>query len=475
MFRTVLCLSLSLATLPLAAADFPLSTPGTSVRQWGARSAAGAGLDLVVWEERSLEKVALKASRIGPVGAPLDGEGIVIADDGLIPDPFAVADFAVAFDGEAFVVAWKRDEGLKESLLVRTVSPAGDVSEPRVIVSWDAIGALRVAGGGEGRSAISWFGRDATFIPPGGTYLAALVRGEGGTPVQLAPLFFSSATGLAAGPNGYLAVFIRPLPCQITCVPAGPLYARSFGFDGTPTSEPRLLDTDDGNGPAILSNGESFFVAWGASVLEVDDAVNVASAAKLARSGWASLDGDEIRIDTGIHRAVYSPSGLLRRFEPLMLQRYEIYAGTISGKRALVLTGPESARRLVVRSLETASAADLAIVATGALLPSDRYSYERLVVFRIEHRGGAPVKRIAFWWEREWRTVTIPGEISYQGGTVLDRTLREGESFEVAVPIHESFMTDDLWIAGDVVDSQPWNNVDTYAPPDRRRGRTVSR
>ncbi|HEY0594114.1 MAG TPA: hypothetical protein VGF40_20250, partial [Thermoanaerobaculia bacterium] len=378
MFRTAISLSLFLATLPLAADDFPLSAPGTSVRQWGARSAAGGGLDLVVWEERSPERVALKASRIGPAGAPLDGEGIVIADDRLVAYPTAAAEFAVAFDGEAFVVAWKREEGLKESLLVRTLSPTAALSEPRAIVTWDAIGALRIAGGGEGRSAISWFGRDASFIPPGGTFLAALVHGEAGTPVQLAPLFFSSATGLAAGPNGYLAVFIRPLPCQITCVPAGPLYARSFGFDGAPTSEPRLLDTDDGNGAAIVTNGESFFVAWGASVLEVDDAVNVVNASKLARSGWASIDGDEIRIDTGIHRAIYTPGGLLRRFEPLMLQRDEIYAGSISGRRVLALTGPESARRLVVRSLESAPAADLAVVATSALLPSDQDPRVRL-------------------------------------------------------------------------------------------------
>ncbi|HEY0593633.1 MAG TPA: hypothetical protein VGF40_17815, partial [Thermoanaerobaculia bacterium] len=143
-------------------------------------------------------------------------------------------------------------------------------------------------------------------------------------------------------------------------------------------------------------------------------------------------------------------------------------------RRVLALTGPESARRLVVRSLESAPAADLAVVATSALLPSDQDPRVRLIVFRIEHRGGAPVNRIAFWWKRGW-TVAVPGEITYQGGTVLDRPLREGESFEVAIPVHDPFVTDDLWIAGDVVDSQPWNNVDNYARPDRRRGRAVSR
>lgn len=316
--------------------------------------------------------------------------------------------------------------------------------------------------------------RNAVIPRPLRAYLVALVRGSTGTPVGLAPMYFSSATGIAATASGYLAVFIWPLPCRITCLPEGPLYARSFGFDGTPTSEPRLLDTSEGYRAEVLSNGESVCVSWHDSVLRVDDAMNVVSESKLARTGDASLEGDEIRIDTGINRAVYSSSGLLRRFEPLMLQRDETYAGTMSGKRVLVLTGPESARRLVIRSFETAPAADLAVVATGALLPSDRYSYERLVVFRIEHRGGAPVNRIALWWSRGW-TVMIPGETTWQGGTVLDRPLREGESFEVAIPINEWFVTDELWIAGDVVDSHPSNNVDGYRRPARPRGRTVSR
>ncbi len=474
MVRTLLLLlSLFLAAVPLTAEDIPLSTAGSTVSRWPARSASGAGLDLVVWEERSGERTVLKAKRIAPAGAPLDAEGIVVADDRLLaPYPSAIAEFAVAFDGEAFVVAWRREEGEKDSLVVRTISPAAVLSEPRVIVTWESLYNIRIAGGGEGRSAITWGGIE-TPSSPRGFRLVALAGDSTGTPVEAAPMYFSSATGIAATERGYLAVFISPLPCRITCVPMGPLYARSFGFDGTPTSEPRLLDAGDGDGAEILTNGESLFVAWGASVLRVDDEVNVVTESKLARGGTASLDGDEIRVDTGNIRAVYSPGGYLLRFEPLMLQNGESYAGAISGKRFLVVTGPESARRLVIRSHESAPEADLAVVATGALLPADR-SYDRLVVFRIEHRGGAPVSRIALWWSRGW-TVTVPGETTWLGGTVLDRPLRAGESFEIAVPINEWFITDDLWIAGDVVDGIPWNNADGYRRPERSRGRIVAR
>lgn len=475
MFKSIIAFSLLLAPLPLAAADIQLSAPGASVPRYAtARTAAGGGIDLVVWEERAGERVVLKANRIGPTGAPLDGEGIVVSGERLLPPyPSAVAKFDVAHDGEAFVVAWIRQEEQGESLLVRRIAPVGTVSDPRVVITWEALGNIRIAGATAGRSAITFGG----VAPPSSryrSYLVTLDRSSIGSPVELWPSDLSPATGIAGNARGYLAVFLGPTSCQLSaCELTGPLYARFFNFDGTPAGEPQLLDTDEGSPAEVLSDGEYFFVPWEDSILQVDEEAKSVRVSRVARGGVPSLDHSDIRIDSGISRAVYSARGLLRRFEPLLLQKDESHAGAISGRRILVLTGPESERRLVIRSLESAPAADLAVVATGALLPGDP-SYRPLLVFRIEHRGGAPVTRIALWWERGW-TVIVPGETTaWQGISVLDRTLREGESFEVAIPIHEAFVTDDLWIAGDVVDTHPSNNVDNYQAP-RRRGRVVLR
>ncbi len=468
---------LLLLALSVAANDIPLSAPGNAVIG-RPQSASGAGLDVIVWMEQTAQGAILVAKRVAPGGAPLDAEGIVIAADSSLQ-----GQFDVAFDGSSFVVAWVRDDWPRRSIVLRFLSPDGALSDPTVLATWDSVWNLSAAGGGNGRFAIAWSGSEG----PGEAHRTMLAPFIGGTAREAVPIAsgeFDPAAPLAATAGGYLAAFMQPIPCRILCLQSGPLYARLVGFDGTLATEIRLLSNDVDYGAEVVTRGDSSWVRWGDEVLRVGSDARPASRWDLMSEGITSLSGGVLRVDHGIARASYSLDGVLLRLSPLGLRKGETEVGALSSERILLLVGPDTARQLVIRSVESPAAADLAVVATGVLLPGTDGN-ERRAVFRIGHRGGAPVNRIEFRWSTDHRIVAVPGD-TWQSvtrigdmvgayGTVLEKTLREGESFEVAIPVHLWMLSADLWIAGDVLDEFPANNVDRAQEPLRPRRRAARR
>jgi hypothetical protein len=439
--------------------------------QYGVRSAEGGGLDLVVWNEQSMDGRVLRAARIGAAGTPLDGAGLLVTSDPL-PAWGYDEHFDVAFDGRAFVVVWltAADE---PRVVMRTISTDGVMSAPVVLATWRAIAGVSAAGAGAGGSAIAWFGRE---LKSGGyrSVLVPLVDGESGAMVEVGSgMLGQSLPQLAANGDRYLAVFNDFTDCRITCTPSVQPYGRMFAFDGTPLTEARRLTSGIGSSPQVVSDGTEFFVTWQDILVSVGADFTIGPERTLARGGDLSIEGTEVRVDHGIVRSVYSLSGDLLRFEPLHIAKGENRSAALSRDR-IVVAVPADPARLFIRFLgdPPAAIADLAIVATGAVLPG--YYGAAHATFRVEHRGGAPVSRIELWSSLP---VSEPGDPSpgWTPTLTLDRELREGESFEVLLRVYPESANPPLWVAGDVLDPVPANNVDRYERPVRPRGRLVGR
>ncbi|HEY0593632.1 MAG TPA: hypothetical protein VGF40_17810 [Thermoanaerobaculia bacterium] len=433
--------------------------------QGEALAATGGGLDLVVWTEQAADGLVLKATRIAPTGLPLDGAGLEVAVDRVAP----WASFSASFDGEAFVVAWIRMEAESgRSLLMRRVTLDGALEPVRFLGDAPWPFAVEVEGAGGGRAAVAWWGGRSwyeyrnVFVP--------IDRGEPGAQVEIAssPLG-RSLPRLAFGEDRYLAVFHDQDRCRINECQAPVSYpiARMLALDGTPLGEPRRLSTDYGWDPDVVWDGRGFVVVFQDRALRISPEFEIGPEKELARRGALSVEGAEVRIDAGLTRAVYFGDDLVR-LEPLPLGEGDVLVDALSRGACLVRPAREP-RRLYIRRAPDTVPADLAIVATGAL---ERVSeYGSRAGFRIEHRGGAPVRRIELWSNGG---IKIDDALP-QPSVVLDRELREGESIDVTLDIWLSWSNPLLWVAGDAVDVVPENNAARYERPLRPRGRTAKR
>ncbi len=461
------------------AVEHPIVIAVGDAAQYGARSAAGDGLDLVVWNEQSADGRILRATRIGAAGTPLDGAGLLVTSDPLPAWGRAYGEnFDVAFDGRAFVVVWVTEEE-SPRVVMRMISADGAMSAPVVLAQWDWIEGVSAAGAGGGRSAIAWFGHEL-----GQSYRSVLVPltdGKAAVQVEVGTgKLGQSLPRLAANADRYLAVFNDYTPCRITCAPETWPYGRMFAFDGTPLSDARRLTSGIfAWASQVVSDGRDFFVTLQDVLLTIASDFTIGPERPLVRAGDLSVQGTELRVNHGIVRAVYSLSGDLLRFEPLRIAKGETRATSLSRER-IVVTVPADPARLFIRSLDVppGPAADLAVVATGAVSLRYPWGYSSDVdaTFRIEHRGGAPLSRIELW---AGSTITLPGERYGPGAyLLLDRELREGESVEVFVRVYPEtpgHANPRLWVAGDALDVNPANNVDRYERPVRHRGRTIVR
>ncbi len=439
--------------------------------QGEARAAAGGGFDLVVWKERAADGIVLKATRIAPSGLPLDGPGLELARDRLAEWNEA---FSATFDGEAFVVAWIRMEAeLGRSVLMRRITMDGALEPVRFLGDAPRPGGVEVEGATEGRAAVAWWGADPDRPWDPRAVLVPIMRGEPGARVDVATGYLAgSLPRLAAGADGYLAVFHDKTRCRLaTCgEPVSLPFARKFAFDGTPLGAPFPLAIEDDWGwdPDVVFDGRDFFVAWQDNLALLSPDLSAVRKTKLAREGTLSFEGAEVRIDGGLTRAVYSTGGNLVRLEPLPLEGGDVLVDALSRGGYLVRPAREP-RRLYIRRAPEALPADLAIVSTGALEPISYYGSR--AGFRIEHRGGAPVRRIELWSDGGIKIDGAPPQQS----VVLDRELHEGESIEATLDIWLSWSNPLLWVAGDAVDVIPENNAARYERPVRPRGRTLAR
>jgi hypothetical protein len=445
--------------------------------QFRARAAAGEGVELVVWEEQSSAGTVLKATRVAPNGAPLDGPGLLIADESRTHWiwPSYRSAFDVAFDGEAFVIAWVRDDE-RDTVMMRRVWGDGSVSATLGLAVWDQVEGVSVAGTGRGRSAVAWSGFEERRWSAESSPLSVLVpinQGRTGTAVEVGSGNLGWAVpNLAASGDRYLGLFNDSAPCQITCQHYERPYARLFTLDGAPLTEARRI-SDRITGPAVpevVSDGRDFFVAWNDTLVAIDPELAARDEKPLASGGSLSIEGRELRIDRGKTRLVYSAAGELLRLEPLPDQ-YAPSEARIAALRhnRFIMRVRAHPDALVIRSLdEPQRSADLAVVATGEITPSSTSSPSIgfYATFRIEHRGGAPVHAIDLWSDD-----LIFGVPDLPKGFDVD--LEAGESITVEVGIPRDNFGGSLWVAGDVVDSLPANNVDSVGP--RLKRRTVSR
>jgi hypothetical protein len=178
---------------------------------------------LVVWTESRDHGVDLRATRVGPAGAPLDGGGIVVATGTVQQRP------AVAFDGTNYLVVWLRSDSLRFT----RVTTAGVVLDD---------GGIPIAGGlGLGSPDVAWDG--ANFVVVWDQLLA--VR-----PFVDSDVFAARIT------SGGVVLDVPPIPLA--------------------------TGTDEQSGPAIASNGAGSFVVWTAR--EILSPVHV-FAARLRRDG----------------------------------------------------------------------------------------------------------------------------------------------------------------------------------------------
>jgi hypothetical protein len=114
--------------------------------------------------------------------------------------------------------------------------------------------------------------------------------------------------------------------------------------------------------------------------------------------------------------------------------------------------------------------ADLAVVPLGrsdASPPSGPPTWN----FRVEHRGGAPITQLDFWSGTDQRTpasLILDGSLHFIPKVVVV-AMRQGDSIEVQVQLHNPHATPFLWVAGDAVDPAPLNNGGAFERPMRRR------
>lgn len=456
--------------------------------QGEAQSAAGGGFDLVVWVEQGVDGAVLKATRIAPSGLPLDGSGLIVAEEHVVGGGSSPpnASFGVSFDGEAFVVAWIRFEAnSRRSVLMRRISTDGTLQAERFVGDTPLPWAVEVEGATEGRAAVAWWGPDTTQPWNQWAVLVPVVRGEPYARVDVATgNLAGSLPRLAAGADGFLAVFHDPTRCRLsTCGPPVSLpFARKFTFDGTPLSAPLVLAMEDDWGwdPEVVSDGSGFFVVWQDHLARLSHDLTIVRNTKLARGGALSMEHGALRIDSELVSATYSAHGTIERFDPLPVLESGDQLERLS-RGAFVVRRADSPRRLFIRRAEPAAFADLAVTATGAIVP-DSKNRRHLLMFRIEHAGGAAVDRIELW-SNHAIVLSGTGETA-ETRIVLDRRLSPGESFEVGVRVDFSlqhrfggqfWIEPTLWVAGDAIDTNPANNHAQYERPARPRERAAGR
>ncbi len=451
--------------------------------QGEAQSAAGGGFDLVVWVEQGVDRAVLKATRIAPSGLPLDGSGLIVADEHVMGGG-SNASFGVSFDGEAFVVAWIRFEAnYRRSVLMRRISTDGTLQAERFVGDSPLPWAVEVEGATEGRAAVAWWGPDPARPWYQWAVLLPVVQGEPYARVDVATgNLAGSLPRLAAGADGFLAVFHDETRCRLsTCGPPVSLpFARRFALDGTPLGAPLALAMEDdwGWAPEVVFDGSDFFVAWQDNLARLSPDLAIVRKTKLAREGALSFEDGVLRNDSERISAAYSADGAVERFEPLpLLDPGDELARLSRGK--FVVRRADNPRRLFIRRAEPAAIADLAVTATGAIVPDSRM---HLLMFRIEHAGGAAVDRIELW-SKNGILLSGAGEPA-KTRIVLDRRLSPGESFEVGVRVDFSlqhrfdgrfWIEPTLWVAGDAIDKNPANNHAQYERPMRPRERAVGR
>ncbi|HEY0591494.1 MAG TPA: hypothetical protein VGF40_06985, partial [Thermoanaerobaculia bacterium] len=442
----------------------------SEVPQRAARAAAGDGVELVVWEEQAADGLVLKATRIVG-GEPLDGAGLRVA-------AYGTGDFGdedrvdVAVDGERFVVAWIDGP----QVLVRAITAQGAMSEPVRVAEQASIDGLTMAGAGQGRAAVVWSGSVESWLVP-------LRSGVPGPRVAVGPFPIIPRTSLprlAASGDRYLAVFEEVFECRITCAPDGRVWARAFSLDGDPLTEPKRLSERTSFTPQVVTDGRDFFVmsrGYGNHTLaRIGPQLEILDETTPVRFGELSIEGAELRIDAGSTRAVYSLWGHLIRLEPLPLFGRDALAARLAHERVLVRTAAHP-DRLVIRPLAdpAGGTADIAIVPTGRV-GGPFGQFAQVAFFRIEHRGGVPVRRFDLWSDA---SIYVPNDPPAQGqypsSVVLERPLSAGESFEVGLNVEVPAYSHPLHVAADAIDLVPANNVAKHGAEPRPRRRAVRR
>lgn len=432
--------------------------------QHDARSATGSGTELVVWEEQTTSALVLKASRLVG-GQPLDGAGILVAEYGHRNPPYGADRFDVAFDGERFIVAWI-EEDESAGVRARAISTSGELSDPVQITDKGA-GGVAIAGAGEGRAAVSWWGN--------GAWLTPLLDGVPGTPSEIGPgVERRSLPRIAASADRYLAVFTEYYDCRITCEPDGHVWAQAFSLGGVPLTGSKRLSEESSFDAEVVSDGSAFFVTWDGrkTLAKITPDLEIVWKTTPVRLGTLSIDEGELRIDDGATRSVYSIWGHLERLEPLPVADRDTFATALADRRVIIRTASHP-DRLVIRALDAPGAADIAIVPTGRIEKASS-PYGQVAWFRVEHRGGTPVSRLELW-SANWIYLPNEPEEPYRTMLVLERSLLPGESFEIGLGTYQPDSSPPIHVAGDAIDLAPANNVAQYGIEERPRRRGTRR
>lgn len=203
--------------------------------------AYGAGTYLSAWVDA---RGGVWAARMDRDGVALDGSGFRVSAD------TRAASVGVAFDGEMFLVAWRRDTSAPMTTTVRAarVAQNGTVLDPsgiEVAAVAPGRGDVGVAAGPSGFVVASTPGPTVALVRNDGTHTVAQTIGTG-TQSGVAPVVASNGSSFVVAwenPNAGSAIQTRRLDAE-----------------GAPSADARTVAP--GSGPAIASDGNGYALAW---------------------------------------------------------------------------------------------------------------------------------------------------------------------------------------------------------------------
>ncbi len=224
-------------------------------------AAAGNGINLVAWQERTgLEQTGhIFYGRLDQALQRLDGRGVPLPGSGDQKWP------ELAYDGTDFLVAWYEDA----HVMAIGIHPDGSLASSQPVVVGEALEEVY----GTRLLAVLWDGRSyVAFWPDRRGVLVASRLARTGDPIGPTPIEISTDTyagdvdpTVAWNGEEYLVAWtsIQPWTCPVLCPSQiGVARARRLSSELIPVGVQIDLDEPGSGEPAVVAMGREFAVAW---------------------------------------------------------------------------------------------------------------------------------------------------------------------------------------------------------------------